>query len=264
MKTSLIVTTYNWPEALEFCVKSALAQTYLPSEIIIADDGSSAQTKDLVEILAKTSPIKIIHSWQEDLGFRLARSRNLAIAKASSEYIVIVDGDMILDTHFLEDHLDCATKGFYIQGSRAILGDVLSKQILKNKQIPQFSFFNKHIKNKLNMLRISLLRKYICSKSSQSLHAVRGCNFAFFREDILKVNGFNEDFTTWGREDSEFIQRLYHIGIQRKRVKFGAIQFHIYHKESSSNNHNDTLLENTIQNKLTWCDNGINKHLKDI
>src|SRR6056300_334152 len=96
MNTSLIITTYNWPEALELVLLSALRQSVLPNEIIIADDGSTKATERLISKIAGKSPIPIIHSWHEDKGFRLSRSRNLAIAKTSCEYIICTDGDLIL------------------------------------------------------------------------------------------------------------------------------------------------------------------------
>ncbi len=117
MKTSLIVTTYNWPEALELSLLSALNQKVLPGEIIVADDGSTDETRVLVEKIAVFSPVPIIYSWQEDKGFRAARSRNKAIAKSSGEYIILIDGDMVLEKRFIRDHLECAKPGHFIQGN---------------------------------------------------------------------------------------------------------------------------------------------------
>ena len=116
MLLSLIITTYNWKEALEVSLGSAFKQTILPCEIIVADDGSRSDTGEMVKRVAALSPVPVIHSWQEDKGFRLARSRNRAIAKARGEYIVLVDGDIILENHFIEDHLGFARPGFFIQG----------------------------------------------------------------------------------------------------------------------------------------------------
>lgn len=260
MTCTLIITTYNWHEALELSIQSALKQTRLPDEIIIADDGSTSETKELIENINKNKNVNIIHSWQEDNGFRLARSRNLAISKSSSEYIIIIDGDMILDKNFISDHIKCAIKGYYIQGSRVIMKETLSSKVLDDKNFYKPTIFTKQIKNKINMLRIPLLSKVFCKKSTQNLHGIRGCNFAFFKNDAIKVNGFNEDFITWGREDSEFVQRLYNIGIKRKKLKFSAIQYHLYHQEGNSNNLNDEILKNTIEKKLIWCNNGLNNH----
>ncbi len=260
MTCSLIITTYNWPEALEFTLLSTFKQSTLPSEIIIADDGSTEVTAQLIEKMQELSPVPLIHSWQEDQGFRLARSRNFAISKSSSKYIIIVDGDMILHKHFIKGHLNCSNKDSFLQGSRVILNDIYSKKLLQNKNT-NVNIFSSHVKNTLNGIYLPLFSKLICKKNRRTHKGIRGCNFSFFKDDILKVNGFNEDFTTWGREDSEFVERLYNVGLHRKNLKFGGIQFHIYHNESSSNSGNDAILQKAIDEKLTWCENGIDKHL---
>ena len=263
MKCSLIITTYNWVEALELCLKSSTMQSVAPNEIIIADDGSLDSTKEFIESFKKHTDIPIIHSWQQDDGFRLARSRNLAIAKSSYEYIIIVDGDMILHKNFVKDHLRCAKKGFYLQGSRVILDDTYSKKLLKDKKV-KVDIFAKNVKNRLNGIYSTYISSFICSKNKATHKGVRGCNFSFFKDDCLSVNGFNEDFITWGREDSEFVERLYNKGIKRKNIKFSAIQYHIHHKEGNSNNQNDSILQKTIDKKLSWCENGVDKHLKGL
>lgn len=260
MQIALIITTYNWVEALELTILSALKQTVLPAEIIIADDGSTDDTKALIDKFINNSQVPIIHSWQEDDGFRLARSRNLAISKSSSDYIIVVDGDMILHKKFIEDHLRCAKKGFYLQGSRVMLDDIYSKKILNTKKT-NINIFSSHVKNSLNGIHSLLFNKIVCSKIKRAHKGIRGCNFSFFKNDALLVNGFNEDFITWGREDSEFVERLYNNGILRKDIKFSAIQYHIYHKEGNSNNINDEYLDKTIFLKLKWCKNGLNKHI---
>ena len=48
MKVGLLISTYNWPEALELILQSALMQTQLPHEILIADDGSNEKTKKII------------------------------------------------------------------------------------------------------------------------------------------------------------------------------------------------------------------------
>ena len=261
MTASLIITTYNWVEALELSLKSALTQTKLPDEIIIADDGSDKETEKLIKKISKLTDIKIIHSWQEDLGFRAARSRNLAISKSSCEYIICIDGDMILDKNFIENHMQCAKKGFYLQGSRVLLKQNLTQQIIDNMHFTKPPLFSKKIKNNINGIYSKFLSSLQCKINSQSHKGVRSCNFSFYKNELIKVNGFNEEFTKWGREDSEFVERLYNIGVRRNNLKFSGIQYHLYHKEGNSNNFNDSILENTIKNRLTWCDNGIDKHL---
>lgn len=261
MKVSLIITTYNWPEALKLTLKSALKQSRLPDEIIVADDGSTDSTKKCIQEISKTSPIPIIHSWQEDRGFRLAMSRNRAIAKAIGDYIIVIDGDLILHYNFIQDHINFSEKKTFIQGGRVLLGKSLSLSLIKGESI-QPSFFSKDIKNRKNSLYFPFLSK-IFSFKTNSLKAIKGCNFSLFKEDILKVNGFDNSFIGWGREDSEFAVRLLNSGILRKNLKFAGIAYHLYHKENTKNSlpQNDLKLKKSIDEKLIRCENGIDRFI---
>lgn len=120
MQVSLIVTTYNWPAALHLTLASAARQTLMPAEIVIADDGSGAPTRQLVEEWSERMPCPVKHIWQDDQGYRLARSRNRAIAASVGDYVVLVDGDMILHPRFIEDHAACARPDCFIQGATTL------------------------------------------------------------------------------------------------------------------------------------------------
>ena len=257
MKLTLIITTYNWPESLLLVIESIKRQTVLPDEIVFADDGSTNSTKDLITSFKNSFDIKIIHSWQEDIGFRVARSRNNAINKSFGDYIILIDGDMILHTNFIKDHIDSAEPGFFIQGSRVILSENLTKIALEETKI-DFSFFSLGLKNRKNSIYSRLLSLLFSNKTSD-LRGIKSCNMAFYRQDCLKINGFNNRFEGWGREDSEFIVRLINSGIRRKNIRFNAIQFHLWHNESSraSLSENDAMLNNAINNQLCWCKNGL-------
>jgi len=261
--TSLIVTTYNWPQALEICLNSVLRQTVLPKEIIVADDGSREDTASLVKKIKESNPnIKIEHSWQEDDGFRLSMSRNKAIAKTSGKYVIIIDGDLILERHFIQDHIENMENGYFIQGSRVIISEEKSKEILKGK-LPVFPkvLFEKGYKNKANTVRSRLLSK-IFAKKDKKLSGIRGCNMSFFSEDLVKVNGFEEKIQGWGREDSEIAVRLFNNGIGKKRLKFGALTYHIYHKENDRSGlaENDEFLAKVIKQGKKKAEKGLNDH----
>jgi len=118
VKVSLIVTTYNRP-----VLKSAAMQSTLPHEIVVADDGSGEETANIIEEASKKSTVPILHAWQEDRGFRAAMSRNRAIAMSSGEYIVMIDGDMVLHPLFVKDHIEAAEPGTFVQGSRVLLSE---------------------------------------------------------------------------------------------------------------------------------------------
>ena len=142
MKTTLIITTYNWPQALELVLLSVKKQFLMPDEVIIADDGSTSETEELIKKISKDFPVEIKHVWQNDEGFRAAMIRNKAIAKSEGDYIIGIDGDMILHPLFIKDHIKNAKKNRYIQGSRVLLSEEKTKTVLKNKQII-FHFFER-------------------------------------------------------------------------------------------------------------------------
>jgi glycosyltransferase involved in cell wall biosynthesis len=257
MKISLMVTTYNWKAALSLCLESAFAQTRLPDEIIVADDGSREDTVELVRVYAKKSPVPLIHAWQADEGFRLTASRNRGIRASSGDYIIVVDGDVLLDRHFCEDHERWAAPGRWIQGSRVLIGEERSKQIMKNG-ICRLGPFSRGIHNRKNAIRSQFLAMLVRG-ARDPLRGVRGCNMAFWRNDAFRVNGFNEAFVGWGREDSEFVVRLAHAGIKRKNLKHQALIFHLYHPENSRESlpKNDLLLQETIIFKTVRCEKGL-------
>lgn len=260
MRPSLIITTYNWKEALELSILSAFKQSELPTEIIIADDGSTQETKDIVDQLSCNAPCPLIHSWQQDKGFRLSRSRNKAIVSSTGDYIILIDGDIVLDKHFIADHIRAAKPDFSIQGSRAILNEQATKKAFKDKNITVCAT-DRNVENKKNCIRSNLLSK-LFSFTSKKLSGVRTCNFAFWKQDAIAVNGFNEEFIGWGREDSEFTARLLNNGIKRQNIKFNAVTYHLYHTINSRKHLtvNDAILLNTCKNKLTWCEKGLSQH----
>lgn len=263
MSISLIVTTFNKPDELFLVFKSIECQKLLPSEVIIADDGSDENTKKLISDYSKNSKLKIIHSFQENLGFRAAESRNKAIAKSSCEYIVLIDGDMILHPEFISDHARNARKGFFIQGSRVLLSNSSTKKAL-NSGKHNFNFFSLGISNRLNSIHSNLLSKFF-SKRKNHLRGIKTCNMSFFFKDFIRVNGFNHDFQGWGREDNEFIVRLMNNKINRITLKFAAVQFHLWHKDSNRNalKYNNKLLQKTIDENLNWCERGFADFYED-
>lgn len=264
IKTSLVITTYNRPDALELVLKSILLQSVLPYEVIVADDGSKDETRQLIEQYQVHFPVPLHHCWQEDDGFRLAKIRNLAIAQAKGNYIVMVDGDMILHRDFIRDHQNIALPHQFIQGRRVILTDIETQSALSTKRTT-FNICSSGVQNKVNALSWKWLSN-IASKlfSKHDHHSVRGCNMAFWRDDVIAVNGFNEGFVGWGREDSEFVVRMLNSGVRRKDLRLGGVAYHLYHPEHSKSEllDNDQRLTYTIENNLVTCEQGIGLYLK--
>jgi glycosyltransferase involved in cell wall biosynthesis len=264
MKTSLLISTYNWPQALELVLKSTMAQTVFPTEIIIADDGSNEKTKSLIEQFQQSNPVPIFHIWQEDLGFRKSKILNKAIVQANTKYIIQIDGDCIMHEKFIEDHLKAAQKGVYLYGSRVnVLPDFVA-DVLEKKQI-QFDCFSKEIKNKSRSLQIPFLSKFYKTHDKIS-KKFRGCNVSYWRDDFISVNGYNEDFEGWGREDSDLFIRLGNNGVKAKRLRYAGIVFHLFHKINSKENFelNDKMQNETISKKIVRIANGVDQYLNKV
>jgi len=259
ISVSLVITTYNRPDALEMVLLSAREQTSLPAEVIIADDGSRDETRLLIENFKRDFPVPIVHCWQRDEGFRLAQIRNKAISAANGEYIIVIDGDMLLEKEFIRGHKRAAWKGQFVQGSRVWLSEQDAGSMVDAKNAAALPSFWKR-GNAIQSIRSSLLSKLFSRRTNQ-LEGVKGCNIAFWKEDCVKVNGFNEEFRSWGREDSEFVARLMNAGIRRLNLRFAGIAYHLSHRETARPQIelNDKLLQRTVSQKLKYCENGMAK-----
>ncbi|MGS2726645.1 glycosyltransferase family 2 protein [Psychroserpens sp. BH13MA-6] len=263
MKASLVISTYNWKEALELVLKSVLIQKEKPSEVIIADDGSTDETKVLIDNFRERFDIPLHHVWQEDKGFRKSMIINKAVAKAKGPYIIQVDGDCIMHPSFIKDHMRYAKKGVYLSGSRVSLKESYLKTLFKKQKL-RFHMFSKGLKKRGRALYLPLLSKFYKEDEGFNLKN-RGCNMSFHRDDFIAVNGYNEDFEGWGREDSELGRRFHNYGLRNRRLKNIAIIYHIYHYEKPKDKleMNHQMEVDAVQNKTVWCDHGIDKYLNE-
>lgn len=261
MVTALVISTYNWPEALKVVLQSFKKQTFLPKEILIADDGSGEETATLIKHFQQSFSIPVKHIWQEDKGFRKAAILNQAIAATSADYIIQIDGDCIAHRNFIEDHISGALTQTYLFGSRVNIKPEAVPNVLK-QNFKGFSFSNSAIRNKTRNIRIPLLQK-MYSRDSRFSSKTRGCNLSYWREDFLAVNGYDETMEGWGREDSELVLRMLNNGVKGKRLRYGGIVYHIHHKEKSKDKlaENTLIQQRTIEEKKTWCKEGIDKYL---
>ncbi len=263
LKVSLIIATYNWEEALELVLKSVLRQNVLPDEVIIADDGSGEKTKLLIDKYTIDFPVPLIHVWHEDKGFRLSAIRNKAIKQAQFDYIVQIDGDVILHPKFIYDHKKNAQKKCFVTGSRVLLGPEVTRYMIENKTL-KFNMMGKDIYNRFNGLYCPIFNLFVSPQNKplkKMVVRMRGCNMAFWREDLIAVNGYDEHIVGWGREDSEIVIRLIKKGLYRKKIKLAAIQYHLFHKENSKENleNNKQILNKAFSSESYKVKNGIFK-----
>lgn len=236
LSVSIIITTYNWPEALRLTIKSVLNQSILPDEIIIADDGSGPETETVIKDTLTGYPGKWCHVWHEDKGVRQSRIKNLAVKYSNGNYLIFIDQDVLLHPCFVEDHIKMARKGVFLQGKRLFLSKELTQRVLLNGDIFVPHFLIRGIKNRKNALRIPWVSKLLTRKKGFQ-KTLRGSNLSMFKEDFIKVDGFDEIYDgSWGREDSDLCYRLFHSGIKCINLWFCALQYHLFH-ESIKNNY---------------------------
>jgi len=261
MNSSLIISTYNRVDTLNLTLKSVTQQVTMPNEVIVADDGSTEETKQCVEEWRSKFPCALVHCWHEDKGFRLAHIRNRAINVSQGEYIISIDGDVILHPKFIADHLSSVQPKRFIQGSRVLLSEGLTSNVLKEGRT-SFKVFEGGMNNRINALHSQTL-KSILSREVNHLKSIRGCNMSFWKRDLQMVNGFNEEIEGWGREDTELVVRLFNSGIRRFNLKGGGIMYHLFHHEANKTKYkdvlkrNDSIVKKSINEKLVRCERGL-------
>lgn len=265
MKVSLLISTYNNPNALRVALQSVLRQTRKPDEILIADDGSSDETWNVIKEFQSSSFLKIKHLWQPNEGFRASMIRNKAIAEAEGEYIVQIDGDIMMHPRFIEDHISGARKGHFACGSRVIVEKELTEKIFSGEASTAISLNTNGIRNRKNALRAPFLTRIYQLIPGAKLK-YRGCNMGFWRDDLLTVNGYDETYVGWGCEDHDLIFRLMNAGIAPLQLRHKAICYHLWHptnrKSDGSFERNNQLLAETRAEHRIVAKDGLSKYLR--
>ena len=262
---SLLISTYNYPQALDLCLMSVFYQSVRPDEIIICDDGSTVETEMVIKKHQANGGIPIVHVWQKDDGFKKAQILNKGIAKTKGDYIIQIDGDLVLHKHFIKDHLNFRKKDFFTAGSRVILSPDTTGNLIKNRSTDIKKYARK-VRNFFNGLYVPGLHNFFSQlykiRGKHKYHA-RGCNIAIWKNDILKINGYNEDFTGWGMEDDELAIRLINAGVKKQFLKFGGITYHLYHKERSRDMEQINLkrMQQSVEHKLVRTIKGVDQYL---
>jgi glycosyltransferase involved in cell wall biosynthesis len=238
MLISVVVATYNRPDALGAVLRSLGKQDDREFEVVVADDGSRSDTEDVVKRARTSLQVPLIHVWQEDTGFRLAAVRNLATARARGDYLVYLDGDCIVRQNFVRAHRDLSEIGWCVTGGRVLLSEAFTQQALaSDTAIEDWNIADAAIaalQGKINRatslprLPLGPLRKL----GARRWQRLRGCNFSAFRSDVERVNGFDECFQGWGFEDSDFAARLIESGVRLKNGRMATNVYHLWHPEN--------------------------------
>lgn len=272
MRTELILTTYNDPRSLALCLVSVARQRMLPDSVCVADDGSGPETAAVIEAFRAGHPaLTLRHLWHEDRGFRKCTILNEAIRTSAADFLIFLDGDVMIRPDFTARHLELARRGRFSTGSLIRLdreatasvtpqmvtdGTVFSRAWLKaNRAIPGLSTWLKTAplpKPLLNLLElVSPVRRVLC-----------GANWSAFRNDILKVNGFDETITHGGL-DKELGERLTNAGIPGRHLRFSAPLVHLDHPrgyaDAAKKAAQKEFIRRVRRERIDWTPNGIVK-----
>jgi glycosyltransferase involved in cell wall biosynthesis len=257
---SLIVSTFDQPDYLRRVLDAVSRQSRLPQEMLLADDGSGDETREIFLRWSVQQPLLGKHIWQAHNGFRKAHILNRAVAAATTDYLIFLDGDMVPHRDFIADHCAAARPAAFIQGHRALVEQKAAAWFGRRELAAdrRRALWQGQISGWKNACRWPV--PFLTGK--KHLRGIRGCNLSLWRADMLRVNGYNEAFTGWGREDSEFAARLMNAGVHRLDLRGRAICFHLWHPPASRIQLpiNNELLEKTIRDKIIRCVYGLNRH----
>lgn len=265
---SVVVTTYNRPDALRAVLAGLAAQVDRGFEVLVADDGSRDDTRALVDAAARAAPAAVHHVWQEDLGFRAGAARNRATAQARGDYVVYLDGDCVPRPTFIARHRQLAERGWMVAGNRVLLTEPFTHTVLQ-QQAPIHAWSDAQwraarqrgdINRTLPLVHLPLgpLRKL----AARRWQRVRTCNLGVWRADLMAVNGFDEAFEGWGYEDSDLAVRLINAGVRRKEGAYATGVLHLWHRENDRRSEGDNWnrLQARIRDKAVVAERGIGQY----
>jgi GT2 family glycosyltransferase len=263
LTVSLIITTYNNPQYLTLCLRSLKGQTLMPDQVVIADDGSGPETKEVIDAFRRECPVPVLHVWHDDSGYRRAAIINKAMAAAEGSYLIVIDGDMICHRRMIEDHCRHAASGVFLCGSQNRLGRRATDRIKRSGRtdVPWWVRISS-----FNALRFTPLTPWMLARYKQGpkhfLRTLRGGHMSIWRDYMVAVNGYDEDFTGWGYEDTDLGVRLKNAGFRMRNLKLAGVIFHMWHGEQSraeSKQNHDRMMR-SVENKTVRCLNGMDKY----
>jgi glycosyltransferase involved in cell wall biosynthesis len=238
MRIAVVVTTYNRPDALAAALAGHQAQRDAEFELIVADDGSTDDTRRVVDDFKSRAAFPVSHVWHEDRGFRAGAIRNRAIAATSADYIIFTDGDCVPSPDFVAQHRGLAEHGWFVAGNRILLSEQFTRRALAEK-LPLHAWtagtwLAAWVRRDINrwLPLITLPDGGFRKSNPRRWEGVKTCNLAAWRDDLLHVNGLDEIYSGWGLEDSDLVIRLLHAGVKHKSARFAAPLFHLWHAEN--------------------------------
>jgi glycosyltransferase involved in cell wall biosynthesis len=234
---SVVVTTYNRPDALDAVLRGLARQNDRAFEVVIADDGSGASTEQCVSGWKARNRLRIEHVWQEDRGFRAAEARNKAILASRGQYCIFLDGDCVPRAGFIEAHRRLAERGWFVAGNRILLSEALTQAVVRDgfeiEKLGFGDFMRQRMAGGINRIfpLLDLSLGWGRKLRANAWRGARSCNLAVWRADLDLVDGYDASISGWGKEDSDLIARLLHAGVRRKDGNFATGVLHLWHPE---------------------------------
>ncbi len=270
LRIGVVISTYNNPQWLEKTLWGYTNQTRMADEIIIADDGSKEETHLLLEHFKNQLLIK--HVWHEDMGFRKSRILNEALLVSTADYLIFTDQDCIPRADFIETHAKYAEKGQFLSGGYFRLTNEISHKITKEEIEDGKVFTLSWLRTNNQPISFKCTKLLNCSKFASFMNFItpakatwNGCNASGWREDMVKINGYNESMQ-YGGQDREFGERLFNLGIKSKQIRYSAILLHLDHKRpyktKESIEKNVAIRKNTRKSIIIETPNGIAQNVQ--
>lgn len=269
-KASIILATYQWPEALAMVLSGLVTQSERSFEVMIADDGSDERTEAVIESYRRRVPFAIHHFWQENKGFRKSRILNEAIRAAEGQTLIFLDGDCVPHREFVEQHIALQEQGRYVCGRRVDLSKAYTAQLnaaqveggaLNGVGCGIFDLWLDSLKkngskpfHRAYMVKAPWLRKL---SGLDKVVDLKGCNFSVSRADMLAIDGFDEGYEGYGREDTDVELRLQNLGLTIKSAKNLCLQFHLWHEPRAFTPVNEDLLAEVKSSKRVKARRGL-------
>jgi glycosyltransferase involved in cell wall biosynthesis len=273
MRLAVVVTTYNRPDALERALFAYLSQEDREIELLVADDGSTDDTRAVVERFAERTAFPVRHVWHEDIGFRAGAIRNRAVAATGADYIVFTDGDCVPLPGFVANHRALAEPGWFVAGNRLLLSPQFTARVVGQPiALETFSpvdWARHFLKRDVN--RIAPLWRRDVSPSNRwrkrqpdRWEGAKTCNLGVWRSDLLRVNGFDETYSGWGLEDSDLVIRLLHAGVRHKNGRFATPLAHLWHAENDRSRlgQNRQRLDELLASERIRAEAGLDRYLQ--
>jgi len=258
MKLSLIIATYNQPDALEKVLAGISLQKIQPGEILIADDGSGESTRELID--GWRSQVPVHHLWHPDNGFLKTTILNKTVAAAAGDYLVFLDGDCVPHPRFIADHRALAERGCWVQGRRCFVRAPFVAEFTPGKT----AVWQWALRGRISRPHKSLRLPFPVVFRNQKQRGILGCNMAYWRDDVLAVNGFDESYVGRGMgADSDLGSRLYNLGRRRKFVYGRALVYHLDHPIMPRPHfaENKARLLEVIRSGKIRCERGLDQYL---